>query len=176
MQYIQEIRWPGGVIRCPVCGADKVTRVERNAPSKNKRGWFFLCQKPSCHNQFSPTSGTIFHDTHLPLRVWFAAIALMQNAKKVSAKQLQRDLEIGGYKTAWYLNHRIREAMQDRRSWVVSSKWMRGISASRDRIEMKTDKGQFDVVLKWMLETPPQKTSKIRAERKPRRNPKPSQP
>ena len=114
LEYIQQMRWSDGVIRCPLCGADKVKRVERSAQSKNKRGWFFLCLEPSCHNQFSPTSGTIFHDTHLPLIVWFAAIALMQNAKKgISAKQLQRDLGIGGYKTAWYLNHRIREAMQE---------------------------------------------------------------
>lgn len=114
LQYIQQLRWPDGVIRCPVCGSDKVTRVERKAESKNKRGWFFLCQEPTCRNQFSPTSGTIFHDTHLPLIVWFAAITLMLNAKKgISAKQLQRDLGIGGYKTAWYLNHRIREAMQE---------------------------------------------------------------
>jgi transposase-like protein len=46
--------------------------------------------------------------------VWFHAVALMLNAKKgISAKQLQRDLKIGGYKTAWYLNHRIREAMRE---------------------------------------------------------------
>jgi hypothetical protein len=46
--------------------------------------------------------------------VWFHAIALILNAKKgISAKQLQRDLNIGGYKTAWYLNHRIREAMRE---------------------------------------------------------------
>jgi transposase-like protein len=114
LEYIQQMRWPDGVVRCPTCGGNKVKRVERTADAKgrNKRGWFFLCTEKTCLNQFSPTSGTIFHDTHLPLIVWFAAIALMQNAKKgISAKQLQRDLGIGGYKTAWYLNHRIREAM-----------------------------------------------------------------
>lgn len=114
LQYIQQMRWPDGVVRCPVCGNEKVKRVERKSKSKNKRAWFFLCSEPTCLHQFSPTSGTIFHDSHLPLIVWFAAIALMQNAKKgISAKQLQRDLGIGGYKTAWYLNHRIREAMQE---------------------------------------------------------------
>ena len=66
----------------------------------------------TCRQQFSPTAGTLFADTHLPLITWFHAIGLMLNAKKgISAKQLQRDLGIGGYKTAWYLNHRIREAM-----------------------------------------------------------------
>jgi transposase-like protein len=114
LQYIQEMRWPDGIVRCPVCGSNKIAKVERGATSKNRRKWFYLCSENTCHNQFTPTSGTLFHDTHLPLIVWFQAIALMLNAKKgISAKQLQRDLGIGGYKTAWYLNHRIREAMNE---------------------------------------------------------------
>ncbi|HEV8717014.1 MAG TPA: IS1595 family transposase [Candidatus Binatia bacterium] len=114
LQYIQQMRWPDGVVRCPVCGNDKVKRSERKSKSKNKRAWFFVCLERTCLQQFSPTSGTIFHDSHLPLIVWFHAITLILNAKKgISAKQLQRDLGIGGYKTAWYLNHRIREVMQD---------------------------------------------------------------
>lgn len=114
LTYIQEMRWPDGIVRCPVCAGKEVKRVERSAKSKNRRKWFYLCLEKSCHNQFTPTSGTIFHDTHLPLIVWFQAVTLMLNAKKgLSAKQLQRDLGIGGYKTAWYLNHRIREAMNE---------------------------------------------------------------
>jgi transposase-like protein len=112
LEYIQNMRWPDGVVRCTVCGNDKIVKVERKATSKNRRKWFYLCQEKTCHNQFSPTSGTLFADSHLPLLTWFHAIGLMLNAKKgISAKQLQRDLGIGGYKTAWYLNHRIREAM-----------------------------------------------------------------
>lgn len=112
LTYLEQMRWPDGVIRCITCGSDKVKKVERKKESKNKRNWFYLCLEPTCHQQFSPTSGTLFHDTHLPLIVWFHAVALMLNAKKgISAKQLQRDLGIGGYKTAWYLSHRIREAM-----------------------------------------------------------------
>jgi Transposase zinc-ribbon domain len=114
LEYIQQMRWPDGVVRCPLCGNEKIQKVERKATSKNKRAWFLLCLEKTCHNQFSPTSGTIFHDTHLPLIVWFHAIALVLNAKKgIGAKQLQRDLGIGGYKTAWYLVHRIREAMEE---------------------------------------------------------------
>ncbi len=112
LEYIEKMRWPDGIVRCPVCGHDKVSKVERKSTSKNKRGWFYLCLEKSCHNQFTPTVGTIFQDSHLPLIVWFQAITLMLNAKKgISAAQLQRDLGIGGYKTAWYLAHRIREAM-----------------------------------------------------------------
>ncbi len=112
LEYIQNMRWPDGVVRCTVCGNDNIVKVERKASSKNRRKWFYLCQEKTCHNQFSPTSGTLFADSHLPLLTWFHAIGLMLNAKKgISAKQLQRDLGIGGYKTAWYLTHRIREAM-----------------------------------------------------------------
>ena len=92
LQYIQQMRWPDGVVRCPACGEKDIKRVERKAASKNRRAWFYLCLEKTCHNQFTPTSGTIFHDTHLPLIVWFQAITLMLNAKKgISAKQLQRE-------------------------------------------------------------------------------------
>jgi transposase-like protein len=114
LEYVEKMRWPDGVVRCPTCGDKNVKRVARKAESKNRRPWFYLCLNKDCHQQFSPTSGTLFADSHLPLITWFHAIGLMLNAKKgISAKQLQRDLGIGGYKTAWYLNHRIREAMKD---------------------------------------------------------------
>jgi transposase-like protein len=116
LAYIEQMRWPDGVVRCPQCGTKAPKRVERSTKKKgrNKRDWFYLCSEKTCRNQFSPTSGTLFHDTHLPLIVWFHAVALMLNAKKgLSAAQLRRDLKIGGYKTAWYLNHRIREAMRE---------------------------------------------------------------
>jgi transposase-like protein len=128
-QYIEKMRWPDGVVRCPTCGDKNVdkyqrpnsepkqrskTRDEKRAKRPNRRHWFYICHNADCREQFSATSGTIFHNTHLPLIVWFQAIALMLNAKKgLSAKQMQRDLGIGGYKTAWYLNHRIREAMAE---------------------------------------------------------------
>jgi transposase-like protein len=126
LAYIEQMRWPDGVVRCPDCGWKDIERYERpkanpkhrsktRDPHKaNRRHWFYICKNPTCRLQFSPTSGTLFHDTHLPLIVWFHAVALMLNAKKgLSAAQLQRDLKIGGYKTAWYLNHRIREAMNE---------------------------------------------------------------
>jgi hypothetical protein len=65
----------------------------------------------NCGHQFSVTTSTIFHDTHLDLDKWFMAVALMVNAKKgVSVLQMKRDLQVA-YKAAWYLNHRIRQAM-----------------------------------------------------------------
>jgi ISXO2 transposase-like protein/transposase-like zinc ribbon protein len=112
LEYVEQMRWPDGIIRCPICGGDKVKKVRREAESKNKRPWFYLCLEKTCHQQFSPTAGTLFADSHLPLITWFHAIGLVLNAKKgISAAQLQRDLGLGGYKTAWYLLHRIRDAI-----------------------------------------------------------------
>ena len=98
---LEAIRWPGGVA-CLRCGDMDVGEVE----SRNQ----YSCR--SCDYRFSVTAGTIMHDSHLPLRTWFLAIFLMCESKKgMSARQVGRTLGLGSYKTAWYLCHRIREAM-----------------------------------------------------------------
>lgn len=113
LAYLEAMRWPDGV-RCPTCGAKEISTVTRKKASKNKRHSLYQCLEPTCQQQFSATSGTIFADSHLSLTKWFLAVAIVCNAKKgVSALQLQRDLGLGSYRTAWYLYHRIREAMQD---------------------------------------------------------------
>jgi len=99
-ELLTRLRWPEGVM-CPRC---KDTRV-----SVLKDYGRFECV--ACEYQFTATAGTIFHDSHLPLTKWFLAVLLLVEAKKgMSAKQLQRTLGMG-YKTAWYLCHRIRKAM-----------------------------------------------------------------
>src|SRR5256885_3466121 len=99
---LEKLRWPEGV-RCIRCGSEKISRnYKRNQ---------FECTP--CGYHFSVTAGTIFHDSHLPLRKWFIAIYLICESKKgVSALQLKRVLGVA-YKTAWYLCHRIREAVKD---------------------------------------------------------------
>ena len=97
---LKSIRWPEGVA-CIRCGDTNASEL----PQKHK----WLCK--SCRYKFTVTAGTIMHDSHLPLRKWFLAIYLMCESKKgMSANQLKRTLGIS-YKTAWYLCHRIREAM-----------------------------------------------------------------
>ncbi|MCY3803705.1 MAG: IS1595 family transposase [Gammaproteobacteria bacterium] len=99
-EALEQARWPHGVC-CTRCGDMDVTEL----PKHNR--W----QCKGCGYQFSVTSGTIMHDSHLPLRKWFLAIYLMCESKKgMSANQLHRSLGIA-YRTAWYLCHRIREAM-----------------------------------------------------------------
>ncbi len=101
--YLEELRWPDGP-ECPRC--EKPTTISRIA-QRNQ----YECDK--CRYQFSVTAGTLFHDSHLPLWKWFLAVYLICESKKgVSAKQLQRMLDVS-YKTAWYLAHRIRDAMGD---------------------------------------------------------------
>jgi len=99
---IESLRWPDGV-RCPACGSEKISRIV----ARNQ----FDCD--SCRYQFSATSGTIFHDTHLPLHKWFLATYLLCESKKgMSALQMQRMLKTT-YRTSWYLCHRIRAAMME---------------------------------------------------------------
>lgn len=110
--YLEEMRWPNGVVRCTVCGCDRVSKITRKTPGKNKRAQIYQCLESTCKQQFSATSGTIFADSHLPLHKWFLAMALVLDAKKgMSAKQLQQHLGLGSYRTAWYMAHRIRKAM-----------------------------------------------------------------
>lgn len=118
LAFLEQQRWPDGIVRCPTCGNDKVSKITRTnirkdgTPSKNKRAQVYQCLEKTCKGQFSATNGSIFHDSHLPLHKWFMAIALLMDAKKsISAKQLQQHLGIGSYKTAWYMCHRIRKAM-----------------------------------------------------------------
>src|SRR6188472_745446 len=101
--YLERLRWPDGAVECPRCGEHSISRI-----AKRKQ---FECN--SCRYQFSVTAGTVFHDSHLPLWKWFLAIYLVGESKKgISAKQLQRTLGVS-YKTAWYLGHRIRSAMEE---------------------------------------------------------------
>jgi transposase-like protein len=114
LAFLEKQRWPDGIVRCPTCGNDKISKITRKTASKNKRAQVYQCLEPTCKGQFSATNGSIFHDSHLPLHKWFMAIALIVDAKKgISAKQLQAHLGIGSYKTAWYICHRVRKAMVD---------------------------------------------------------------
>lgn len=103
-ELLERLRWPEGVT-CPRCKDRRISRMKDWAR--------FECAE--CNYQFTVMSGTIFHDSHLPLPMWFLAVLLLCEAKKgMSALQLKRTLwgeHKGSYKTAWYLCHRIRAAM-----------------------------------------------------------------
>ena len=112
LDFLENQRWPDGVIRCAVCGCAQVSRITRKTPGKNKRtrstsAWRRPANSSSLRPQARSTTGRICR-----LVKWFAAISLMVDAKKgLSALQMQQHLGIRSYKTAWYLCHRIRKAM-----------------------------------------------------------------
>jgi len=127
LSYLAQIRWPQGV-RCPKCGGWKISKFTTPESRRSKKyiskatgeakDWkipartLYECRDSNCRYQFTAKTGTVFSDSHLPLEKWFLAIALVISAEKgISALQLKRELGVG-YQTAWYLCHRIREAME----------------------------------------------------------------
>ena len=113
IEYMEAILWKNGPV-CPHCqNADgsKMWKLVANQEKKVRAG---LRQCAECKKQFRVTVGTIFEDSHIPLNLWIIAWYLMSGAKKgISAKQMQRHLGLGSYKSAWFLCHRIRYAMAD---------------------------------------------------------------
>ncbi len=104
--YFEAQRWPDGQPVCPHCGSDNVHRLE----GKSHRAGLIQCN--ACLGAFTVTTKSIMESSHLPLTKWALAFHKMAASKKgISAKQMQRELNIGSYRTAWFLCHRIREAM-----------------------------------------------------------------
>jgi transposase-like protein len=111
--YLEQQRWPNGPI-CPKCGTGNPYRIERKTATKNKVRKLFKCRDKECRKQFTVTVGSIFEDSKIPLNKWFAAIHQMCSSKKgVSAHQIHRELGVD-LKSAWFMCHRIREAMRDK--------------------------------------------------------------
>lgn len=97
---LEAIRWSGTPV-CPYCNSDRTT-----AMSKEHR---HHCN--TCNTAFSVTVGTVFHRTHLSLRIWFTAVSLILDAREpISARRLAKQLGINK-NTAWYVSDRIRRAM-----------------------------------------------------------------
>lgn len=116
LAFLEHMRWPGGV-KCLACESLRITQVISKGKTNKKTGKTgpdrHLYQCNECRLQFTATTGTVYHDTHLPLTKWFFAIALITESKKgISANQLSRALGVQ-YRTAWYLAHRIRKAMAE---------------------------------------------------------------
>jgi transposase-like protein len=106
--FVEARLWPDGPV-CPHCGATK-EHVGRLRGKTTRPG---LCKCYACRKPFTVKVGTVMESSHVPLRVWLQAIYLMCSSKKgISTRQLQRTFQCG-MKTAWFLGHRIREAMAD---------------------------------------------------------------
>jgi transposase-like protein len=102
VEYLFESRWPDG-FRCPRCGHGHAWPVTKHR---------VLWECSACHRQTSITAGTVLHKTRTPLHVWFWAAYLMSTPTPgTSALQLQRQLGLGRYETAWMMLHKLRRAM-----------------------------------------------------------------
>jgi transposase-like protein len=104
-EHLEALRWSKSRV-CPHCGD-----CENTSPtaSKNHKPGLYYCN--SCESTFTVTVGTLFERSHIPLNKWLLAFHLMASSKKgISAHQLHRMLNLT-YKTAWFMSHRIREAM-----------------------------------------------------------------
>jgi len=112
-KHLEGILWPKGIV-CPHCETNdqaKFSTIAAN-PAKKVRAGLRWCS--NCEKQFTVTIGTIFEDSHIPLRKWLIAWYLLCSSKKgISSLQLQRLLELGSYRTALFMTHRIRHALKD---------------------------------------------------------------
>jgi transposase-like protein len=110
--HLESLRWPDGWV-CPHCGAsDRICRITSKTGEQGKGARPGLLFCGDCRKQFSVTVGTVFEDSKVPLHKWVLATHLLCSSKKgISSLQLQRTLHVT-YKTAWFMTHRIREAMK----------------------------------------------------------------
>ena len=106
--HLEGLLWPHGPV-CPHCGVVNEATAMKGA---SHRAGLYNCRP--CDKPFTVTVGTIYESSHIPLHKWVYATHLMSASKKgISALQLQRQLGLGSYRSAWFLAHRIREAMRD---------------------------------------------------------------
>jgi transposase-like protein len=105
--HFEAIRWPDGRV-CPHCGT--VGESSKSEGKTTRRG-LYNCR--ACDKPFTATMKTVYERSHIPMHKWLLATHLMAASKKgMSSKQLERMLGFGSYKTAWFMAHRIREAMK----------------------------------------------------------------
>lgn len=103
--YLEKLRW-GGERVCPHCGSV-------NLSFATKKAGVYRCSAKECRKDFSVTTKSVMESSHIKLHIWLQAFYLMASSKKgVSSHQLHRALGVT-YKTAWFLSHRIREAMSN---------------------------------------------------------------
>jgi hypothetical protein len=101
---IAAVRWPNGFV-CPACGGVKGWELS---------GKRFTCECAECGRQTSVTAGTVMHRSKLPLTTWFMALHFVSShSNGISALQLQAQLGLGSYKTAWLMLHKLRRTMVD---------------------------------------------------------------
>jgi transposase-like protein len=112
-KHLEEIRWKNGIV-CPHCSCNdqgKFSCIAANKETKVRAGLRYCS---ACGKQFTVTVGTIFEDSHIPLRKWIIAWHLLCASKKgIAALEIKRLLDLGSYRTAWMMMQKIRFALKD---------------------------------------------------------------
>lgn len=117
-EHLESIRWPNGPV-CPHCGGTERNSKITAKTEKGARPGLYFCG--DCREQFTVTVGTVFERSKVPMHKWVLATHLICSSKKgMSAHQLHRTLSVT-YKTAWFMAHRIREAMDIKLSGPLGS-------------------------------------------------------
>lgn len=118
-EALEAVRWPDGPI-CPHCGNSHQERIAKiEGTKKTHRPGLYYCNE--CKGQFTVTVGTVFERSKVPLTKWWMAAHMMNSAKNgVSAHEIHRTLSVT-YKTAWFMMHRLREAMTDMKPGPMGS-------------------------------------------------------
>src|SRR5229473_787879 len=107
-EALEAVRWPDGAV-CPHCGNCDPEKVAKGHGKAHRPGLYYCA---ACNGQFTVTGGTVMERSKIPLSKWLLAMHLMGSSKKgISAHQLHRMLAVT-YKSAWFMCHRIREAMR----------------------------------------------------------------
>ena len=111
IRHLELVRWPDGLICIrPGCGSRRIMTFDAKGKTGKSR---HLYECVDCRYQYSVTTGTMFHNSHLPLSKWFQAIGIMSSATtRVTAKELERKLGVS-YKTALYAARRIERMISD---------------------------------------------------------------
>jgi transposase-like protein len=118
-EALEAVRWPDGPV-CPHCGVTGTDIVLVEGKKKSHRAGLYYCN--GCRGQFTVTVGTVFERSKVPLTKWWIATYLLNSSKKgYSAHQLHRTIGVS-YKTAWFMMHRIREAMKPASTPAMGSK------------------------------------------------------
>jgi transposase-like protein len=144
-EALEAVRWPDGPV-CPHCGNTDQGRIAKVEGSKRShRPGLYYCNE--CKGQFTVTVGTVFERSKVPLTKWWLATHLLGSSKKgMSSHQLHRMLGVT-YKTAWFMSHRIREAMRDMKAGPLGGEGKvveadETYFGDKDRVTKRTKRGK----------------------------------
>jgi len=112
-KHLEGVLWKNGIV-CPKCKCNDQTKFSDIAPNPAAKTRAGLRWCANCKDKFTVTIGTVFEDSKIPLRKWLIAWYMICSSKKgISSLQLQRNLELGSYRTALFMAHRIRHALKE---------------------------------------------------------------